>query len=76
MSIIKSIRSWKTTVLGVLALFGAIAAFAPAVVAAFEGNFTEAFTLGQEAYGGAALVVGGLIGIFSKDGDKTSEDVS
>jgi hypothetical protein len=59
--------SWKTTVLGILAL---IAAVSQGGIAFLDGD--PSTSVNFETIG---LAIMGLIGLFTRDNDKTSEDV-
>ena len=64
----KDIKSWKTTLLGIL---GGLLVIIPQVIAVLDGNDATEFSL-KAVIAGLALM--GL-GIAAKDGDKSTEDV-
>lgn len=71
----KFLKNWKTSVLG----FGSLALSALVTFGyltpedAIKGN--EALAALVQQIGGGILAVTGFLGIFSKDGDKSSEEV-
>ncbi len=82
MKLSASLKSWKTTLTGIVPLITALLVGvgvidleqSTAIIDGVEVVFNSADSILNEVIGAIAFF-GGLIGLFSKDGDKSSEEV-
>lgn len=67
--------NWKTTLAGVAGLLIALGTIGSGLKLAASGDFAGAYVVitGPEGIAGVTAAIAGLIGLFSRDADKTSK---